>query len=113
MWVQFQMIEIKYLNKSSYVFFFGFPVHIKAMFTVSCSLLSMFKKKTMYIHQLKNTILLTIANHYLSLNLFADSNIKAWGFPGCASGKEPACQCRRLKRCRFDPWVREIPWRRA
>ena len=35
------------------------------------------------------------------------------GFPGSASGKEPACQCRRLKRCRFDPWVRKIPWRRA
>ena len=22
-------------------------------------------------------------------------------------------QCRRRKRCRFDPWVRKIPWRRA
>ena len=35
------------------------------------------------------------------------------GFPGSASGEEPACQCRRYKRCRFDPWVRKIPWRRA
>ena len=35
------------------------------------------------------------------------------GFPGGASGKEPACQCRRHKRCRFDPWVGKIPWRRA
>ena len=26
------------------------------------------------------------------------------GFQGGASGKEPACQCRRHKRCRFDPW---------
>ena len=25
--------------------------------------------------------------------------------------KEPACQC-RCKRCRFDPWVRKIPWRK-
>ena len=25
------------------------------------------------------------------------------GFPGSASGKEPACQFRRLKRCNFDP----------
>ena len=25
------------------------------------------------------------------------------------SGKESACQCRR---CRFSPWVRNIPWRR-
>ena len=28
------------------------------------------------------------------------------GFPGGTSGKEPACQCRRQKRCRFNPWVR-------
>ena len=27
--------------------------------------------------------------------------------------KEPACQCRRHKRCGFDPWVWKIPWRRA
>ena len=35
------------------------------------------------------------------------------GFPGGTSGKEPACQCRRHKRCGFDPWVGEIPWRRT
>ena len=35
-----------------------------------------------------------------------------WGFPGCASGKESPCWCRRCKRHRFDPWVRKIPWRR-
>ena len=34
------------------------------------------------------------------------------GFPGGASGKEPACQCRRHKRHRFSPWVGKIPWRR-
>ena len=31
------------------------------------------------------------------------------GFPGGISGKEPNCQCRRLKRLRFTPWVRKIP----
>ena len=31
------------------------------------------------------------------------------GFPGGASGKEPACQRRRSKRCRLDPWVGKIP----
>ena len=36
-----------------------------------------------------------------------------WGFPGRASGKEPSFQCRGLKRLRFNPWVRKIPWRRA
>ena len=32
-------------------------------------------------------------------------------FPGGASGKEPACQCRRCgnKRCGFDAWVRRFP----
>ena len=34
-------------------------------------------------------------------------------FPGGASGKESACQCRRYKRCGFDPWMGEIPWRWA
>ena len=32
------------------------------------------------------------------------------GLPGGASGKEPACQCRR---CRFISWVGELPWRRS
>ena len=35
------------------------------------------------------------------------------GFPGGSSGKEPTCQCRRLKRRRLDPWDRKTPWRRA
>ena len=35
------------------------------------------------------------------------------GFPGGASGKEPACQCRRYKRRQFDPWVGKIPWKGA
>ena len=30
-------------------------------------------------------------------------------FPGGTSDKEPACQCRRCKRLRFDPWVRMMP----
>ena len=34
-------------------------------------------------------------------------------FPGGSNGKEPACQCRRHKRCRFHPWVGKIPWKRA
>ena len=34
------------------------------------------------------------------------------GFPGGASGKEPACECRRHKRHRFNPWVGKIPWKR-
>ena len=35
------------------------------------------------------------------------------GFPSGTSGKEPTCQCRRRKRCGFNPWIRKTPWRRA
>ena len=31
------------------------------------------------------------------------------GFLSCASGRESACQSRRRKRCRFNPWVKKIP----
>ena len=31
------------------------------------------------------------------------------GLPRWLNGKESACQCRRHKRCRFNPWVGKIP----
>ena len=34
-------------------------------------------------------------------------------FAGGSSGQEPACQCRRHKKCRFDSWFGKIPWRRS
>ena len=34
-------------------------------------------------------------------------------FPGGTIGKEPSCQCRRHKRCGFEPGVRKTPWKRA
>ena len=34
-------------------------------------------------------------------------------FPGGTSGKEPACQSRRHKGCKFNPCVGNIPQRRA
>ena len=37
---------------------------------------------------------------------------KELGFPSGSAGKEPACQCKRHKRLRFNPWVRKTPWRR-
>ena len=42
-----------------------------------------------------------------------NSTLHFHGFPGNTSGKELTCQCRRLKTCRFNPWVGKIPWRRA
>ena len=29
------------------------------------------------------------------------------------TNKKPACQCRRCKKHKFDPWVKKIPWRRT
>ena len=37
---------------------------------------------------------------------------KALELPRWLSGKESACQCRRLSWHRFDPWARKIPCRR-
>ena len=55
--------------------------------------------------------------HFYSLNFvfvvclkFEKSYKKYKGLPGGASGEEPACQCRRHKRCKLDFWVK-IPWR--
>ena len=46
------------------------------------------------------------------INLIVVKYVCIKGFPGGASGKEPACQSRRPKRCGFDPWIGEIPWRK-
>jgi len=35
-----------------------------------------------------------------------------YSFPGGASGNEPTCQCRGLKRCGFNLWVGKITRRR-
>ena len=40
--------------------------------------------------------------------IFLDSKITV-GFPVGTSGKDPTCQCKGLKRRRFDPLVRKIP----
>ena len=50
----------------------------------------------------KETLCLAKASHQLALPGFP-----WWLFP------ESTCQCRRRKRCEFDPWVGKIPWRRA
>ena len=46
------------------------------------------------------------SSHFLQ-NLF-----KKLAQRGVTSGKESTCQCRRRKRCGFDPWGGKIPWRR-
>ena len=69
---------------------------------------------TMCIHIKLNIVHITISNHNLysmdhsSLLPLLTGNLL---LPGGASGKEPACQCRRHERRWFDPWVRKIPYR--
>ena len=50
--------------------------------------------------------------HYFLIPAVPPEVLIALSFPGGASGKEPVCQCRRFKRCGFDPGVWKIPWRR-
>ena len=51
-------------------------------------------------------------SYYSPLWLFFCVNSHATWLPSWLSGKESACQCRRPKRCGFDPWVGKIPWSR-
>ena len=44
---------------------------------------------------------------------FRSSMTTQLGLSDGNSGKEPACQCRRHQRCRFDPWVGRISRRKA
>ena len=48
----------------------------------------------------------------LGISFFELVSYTFWGLPRWHSHKESACQCRRHKRHRFDPWVRKIPLRK-
>ena len=65
-----------------------------------------------FIHLLKVTILIFILLTVCVCIYFKLDNIYR-GLPKWISGKESACQCRRHRRCGFNPWVRKVPWRRA
>ena len=47
----------------------------------------------------------------MALNIFRIP-CAVFGLRRRCSGKDYSCQCRRLKRLGFNPWVRKIPWRR-
>ena len=59
-------------------------------------------------------LLLTMSSRIVGIIIFILESLRNLlrGFPGGTSGKESTCQCRRLERLAFDPWVRKIPWRR-
>ena len=45
----------------------------------------------------------------INIGLKETRKLKPLSCPGGASGKEPACPCRRCKRYRFDPWSGRWP----
>ena len=49
----------------------------------------------------------------MSSSGFTYKQLRFHDYPGVLSVEEPTCQCRRLQRHRFHPWVRKIPgsWR--
>ena len=52
---------------------------------------------------------LTHTDHMCNYHVLSYSQ----GFLGGSSDKESTCQCRRHKRCGFDPWIGKIPWKRV
>ena len=44
--------------------------------------------------------------------LYTEVYTLALNFPDASSSKESACQCRKHRRHRFDPWAMKILWRR-
>ena len=70
-------------------------------------------------HKIKKKNLIVFVN-YLYFNFlnnvnkfhFLSKNYMPSNRPGGASSKDFSCQCRRHKRCRFNPWVGKIPWSR-
>jgi len=50
---------------------------------------------------------------YYAKHCFVSFGYCAGGFPGGASGKEPACQCGRDMRDLVQSLRREVPWKRT
>ena len=79
-----------------------------------CQLVSLLSSECSYhLNFIGIKLLIISSNDFLSMKSLMMFFNFLWGFPGGASGKEPACQCRRHKRGGFDPWVRKILCRRA
>jgi len=55
------------------------------------------------------TVLFNSVGVLLIYNVLISGVQQSEGFPGGTGGEEHACQCRRCKRRRLDPWVRKIP----
>ena len=88
---------------------------VKAYFTIRCRLQSWNKLNAFFLFTLCcGASYLPIGLHctyHVAFFFFFLPKVHSWkGFPGDTSGKEHIRQC---SRCRFSPWIRKIPWRRA
>ena len=54
----------------------------------------------------------TLLACWLNMNVLLLLAISYLGFPGGSVVKESSWQCRRCKRCSFNPWDKKIPWNR-
>ena len=70
------------------------------------------------VYKMNNKVLLYSPGNYIQYPVI-NHNGKEYerhkytrGLPRWLSGKESTCQCRRHRRCGFDPWVGKIPWGR-
>ena len=85
-------------------------------FTLVLRLLRLFGERYLYVCVYKHMYIFIYHISYNILIWFLKRICiclrKTQGFTGGASGKGPACRCRRHKRHAFDPWVGRIPWRR-
>ena len=62
-----------------------------------------------FIHRCTVTIPRSCGNSSGYLYRYKQSCKPFWVFPGDSSVKEPACQCWRCKRHRFNPWAGSCP----
>ena len=46
---------------------------------------------------------------FLAYTSWDSIHLRSLSFPDGTSGKEPTCQCRKHKRCGFDPWSGRSP----
>ena len=89
-----------YIHRDTYTYMYSYMCTAVYVFVQSLSRVRLFVTPWTVAHQapLSSTI---------SWSLYTYRNI-CMGIPG--GGKEPACQCRRCKTCKFNPWVKKTSW---